>query len=93
MKERYYSTIEFVDRYGKANKEVAVYTELGKRPTVGDFIEAFRSNGLDVELKDFVSMVFKPVNPSTSPIISLRIIRTLKDHTYSNSSYDRTAFK
>ena len=45
MKERYYSTIEFVDRYGKANKEVTVYTDLGKRPTVGDFIEAFRSNG------------------------------------------------
>ena len=86
MKERYASTVEYVDRYGKANKEVMVYSEFGKRPTIGDLIDAFKEIGLDVELKDFINMIFKPVDPVSTHVISLRIIRTLKDFTYSYSA-------
>ena len=86
MKERYASTVEYVDRYGKAIKELMVYTEFGKKPTIGDFIEAFKNQGLEVELRDFTNMIFKPIDPVSTPVISLRIIRTLKDFTYSYSA-------
>lgn len=86
MKDRYVSTIEYTDRYGRANKELLVYTKFGKKPTIGDFIETFKENGLEVELKDFINMIFRPIDPTKTPVISLRIIRTLKDFTYSNSA-------
>jgi hypothetical protein len=88
MKERFISTVEFIDRYGRANKEVKVYTNYGKKPTIGDFINAFKDQGLEVELKDITNtnMIFRPIDPVTTPVISLRIIRTLKDFTYSYSA-------
>lgn len=88
LKERYYSTVEYADRYGKANKELHIYCELGKKPTVGDFIEAFRKIGLDMELSDFVNLIFKPRRPHASPIISVKVLRTAKDHTFKPSGTD-----
>ncbi|PYI52985.1 hypothetical protein [Paenibacillus flagellatus] len=82
LKERYYSTVEFMDRFGKANREMAIYCEVGKKPTIGDFIEAFKKSGLDMELSDFANLTFKPRRPSEAPVLSLRVIRTMKDHTF-----------
>ncbi|PZD95804.1 hypothetical protein DNH61_10135 [Paenibacillus sambharensis] len=85
MRERYYTTVEHIDRYGRTIKEFTVYAELGKKPTIGDFTEAFRKAGLDVDISDFISMTFKPRKPENTPLKSLRIIRTLHDHTYNSS--------
>ena len=83
MKERYISTIEFVDVYGKANKELFVECEYGFRPRVGDFVHAFKQEkGLEVELKDFINMTFVPIDRTKTSVISMRVIRTLKDFTY-----------
>ncbi|RKN82124.1 hypothetical protein [Paenibacillus ginsengarvi] len=82
LKERYYSTVEYVDRYGKKSKEMHIYCELGKKPTIGDFIEAFKQEGLDVEISDFINLTFKPKNPQTAPIIMVKVLRTTKDHTF-----------
>ncbi|MEF3302878.1 hypothetical protein [Paenibacillus sp. GYB003] len=82
LKERYYSTVEYVDRYGKTNKEMHIYCEVGKKPTVGDFIEAFQKAGLDVELKDFIDLTFKPKHPPSTSVISVRVLRTVKDHSF-----------
>jgi hypothetical protein len=82
LKERYYSTLEYADRYGKAIKELHIYCEIGKKPTVGDFIEAFQKIGLDLELNDFVNLTFKPKRPHATSLISVKVIRTVKDHTF-----------
>jgi hypothetical protein len=86
LKEKYYSTIEYIDRYGKANKELIVYSELGKKPTIGDFIQSLNELGLYMEIKDFINLIFKPIDPANSSVVSIRIIRTIKDHTYSSGS-------
>ncbi|MCD1258428.1 hypothetical protein B5M42_006185 [Paenibacillus athensensis] len=89
MKDRYFSTVETTDRFGTKNREFLIYSDKGKKPTIGDFVDAFMQTGLDVEIKDFVSMMFKPKDPTTTPIISLRVIRTIRDYSY--SSYTRTS--
>lgn len=86
MKERYFSTVEYVDRYGKANRQYPVYGKAGTKLTIGDFIQAFRESGLEVEIVDFGTMTFKPTNAAQSSLISLRVIRTLKDYTYKPSA-------
>ncbi|GGF90347.1 hypothetical protein [Paenibacillus abyssi] len=82
MKERYYSTVEYTDRYGKANKGFEIYSELGKKPTIGDYVDAFKQSGFDVDITDFLNMTFKPKDPANSSFISLRVLRTFKDYTY-----------
>jgi hypothetical protein len=79
LKERYFSTVEYTDRYGKTMKELVVFSEIGKKPTIGDFIQAFKESGIDVELYDFINMIFKPSGPDQSPIISIRVVRTMRD--------------
>jgi len=74
---RYQAILEQWDRYGRKMRDIMLECEPGKRPTIGDFIEAFRREGLEVQLTDFTSMTFKPVDPVASPIISLRIVRTV----------------
>ncbi|CAM4325374.1 hypothetical protein [Paenibacillus tarimensis] len=90
MKERFYTTVEYTDRYGRTIKEFTVYAESGKKPTIGDFTEAFHKAGLDVDISDFISMTFKPRQPQNTPLKSLRVIRTLHDYTY-NSNKTNTA--
>jgi hypothetical protein len=80
LKQRYYTTVEFIDRYGKANRELSVYCDLGQKPTIGDFLEAFRCAGMEMDITDFARMIFKPKDPARSPIISLRVIRTYQDY-------------
>lgn len=82
LKERYYSTVEYTDRFGKTNKEMHIYCDLGNKPTIGDFIDAFREQGIDVELSDFINLIFKPKKTLASTIISVKIMRTVKDHTF-----------
>jgi hypothetical protein len=84
--ERYFSTVEFTDRYGTVNKEFHIYSEHGKQPTIGDFTIAFKKSGFEVEIKDFINMTFKPKDPSTANVISLKVIRTFRDFTYSPST-------
>ncbi|TNJ62726.1 hypothetical protein FE784_29225 [Paenibacillus hemerocallicola] len=91
LKERYYSTVEYADRYGKTNKELHLYCEIGKKPTIGDFIEAFQKIGLDLELNDFVNLTFKPRRPLASTVISVKVLRTIKDHTYRPTGSDMEA--
>lgn len=74
---RYQAVLEEWDRYGRKMRDITLECEVGKRPTIGDFIEAFRREGLELQITDFASMTFKPVDPVTSPIISLRIVRTV----------------
>ncbi|MDF2723812.1 MAG: hypothetical protein K0Q59_3487 [Paenibacillus sp.] len=82
LMERYYSTAEYTDRHGKTNKEMHIYCELGKKPTIGNFIETFHRMGIEVELSDFINLIFKPKSPFTTSVTSIRILRTVKDHTY-----------
>ncbi|MBD2847745.1 hypothetical protein IDH44_21340 [Paenibacillus sp. IB182496] len=80
MKERYYSTVEYTDRFGKANRRFEIYADEGAKPTIGDYVDAFARSGMDVQITDFLDMIFKPTDPAISPLISLRVIRTLKDY-------------
>ncbi|TYP79467.1 hypothetical protein [Paenibacillus methanolicus] len=82
MKERFYATVECAERYGTANKQFELYCEFGKMPSIGDYVEAFRRKGHELEITDFITMTFKPVNPSQSPVIAYRVIRALKDHSF-----------
>jgi hypothetical protein len=58
-------------------RDITLECEPGKKPTVGDFIEAFKREGLELQITDFTNMTFKPVDPTSSPVISLRIVRTV----------------
>jgi hypothetical protein len=58
-------------------RDITLECEPGKRPTIGDFLDAFKREGLELQLTDFTSMTFKPVDPVASPVISLRIVRTV----------------
>lgn len=74
---RYQAVLEQCDRYGRKLRDIMLECEPGKQPTIGDFIAAFRREGLEMELYDFPNMTFKPVDPAASPVISLRIVRTV----------------
>ena len=74
---RYQAVLEQWDRYGRKVRDITLECDSNRGPTVGDFIEAFRREGLDVQITDFVDMTFKPVDPASSPVISLRIVRTV----------------
>ncbi|HUC90485.1 MAG TPA: hypothetical protein VMS09_00490 [Paenibacillus sp.] len=78
MTNVYQSVVEYIDKYGQSNKEIRITCEPGKRPTIGDFIGAFRQWGLEMELSDLTTMTFKPKNPMSTTVISLRIIRTVQ---------------
>lgn len=82
LKERYYSTVEYFDRFGKVSKQIDIYCELGKKPTVGDFVEAFKNSGHEVELTDFLNLTFKPRQPLATSVTSIKVVRTIKDHTF-----------
>lgn len=58
-------------------RDITLECEPGKKPTIGDFIDAFKREGLDLVITDLPNMTFKPVDPVTSPVISLRIVRTV----------------
>jgi hypothetical protein len=88
-KERYFSTVEYTDRFGKVNKQFMIFSDKGKMPTIGDFVESFRHSGFEVEIKDFVTMTFKPKDPTTTNIISLRVIRTIRDYSYYPNSANK----
>jgi ribosomal protein S12 methylthiotransferase accessory factor YcaO len=74
---RYQAVLEQVDRYGRKMRDITLECQPGKKPTIADFVEAFRREGLELELTDFPSMTFKPVDPVNSPVISLRVVRTV----------------
>jgi hypothetical protein len=76
IKKLYYSNVEYVDRFGKSNREFQVYCDPDRKPNIGDFLETFKKAGYDMELTDFSNLTFKPKDPVTTPVISLRIIRT-----------------
>jgi hypothetical protein len=78
MKERYYATFEYVDRYGNEIKELEIFSELGKAPSIGDYLEAFQKQGHSMEIKDFTRMTFKPTDPHNTPVISFRVVRAFK---------------
>ncbi|UJF35007.1 hypothetical protein [Paenibacillus hexagrammi] len=82
LKDRYYSTVEYTDRFGANNREFLIYCPKGQKPTIGDFLEAFQEAGYDMEIKDYVTMTFKPKDTTTTNLISLRIIRTIRDYSY-----------
>jgi hypothetical protein len=81
-RERYFSTVEYLDRFGRANRQLEVFSNKGKMPNIGDLIEAFSQVGLDVEIKDFITMTFKPKDPTKTHVISLKVIRTIRDYSY-----------
>lgn len=80
--EKYYSTVEYTDRYGKVNRQFELYCESGKKPTIGDFLEAFRKAGLEMDITDFREMIFRPKHPATSEVISIRVMRTFRCYEY-----------
>ena len=77
VKNRYQAIVEQWDRYGKQMKELTIECDLGKRPTIGDYMEAFKKEGFDVTITDFTNMTFKPKDPASTPVTSLRIVRTV----------------
>lgn len=77
VKSRYQAIYEIWDRYGRQTKELLIECEHGKRPTIGDYMEAFKREGLDMTITDFTSMSFKPKDPAATPVSSVRIIRTV----------------
>jgi hypothetical protein len=78
--ERYHSTVEYTDRFGTVNREFTIYTEIGKEPTIGDFTEAFRKSGFDVEINDFISMTFRTKDPDDTHVVSLKVMKTFRDY-------------
>ena len=74
---RYQAVLEQVDRFGRKMRDITLECEPGKKPTIGDFVEAFRREGMELEITDFPSMTFKPVDPIQSSVISLRVVRTV----------------
>lgn len=77
MRTRYQAVVEQWDRYGRKLRDVVLECESGKRPTIGDYIEVFKREGLELQITDLTNMTFKPVDPTMSPIISLRVVRTV----------------
>jgi hypothetical protein len=81
-KAKYIASIEHVDGTVKTIKEISLFCDPSTTPNVGDFIQAFKEQGMDMELKDYINMVFIPVNRASNDHVSIRIIRTFKDLTY-----------
>jgi hypothetical protein len=86
MTERYLINIEYSTRLGKYNKELALICAKSTRPNIGDFTQAFKEQGIDVELKDIQNMIFQPINPNETDITSLKVISTYKDFNYTDKS-------
>ncbi|MDB5055362.1 MAG: hypothetical protein JWM44_3412 [Bacilli bacterium] len=86
MKDKFISLVEYINRVKSSNKELMVYCEAGKNPCIGDFVDAFKEQDLDMELKDFISMTFTAKNLFSTDIISARIIKTSKDFTYRDTN-------
>jgi hypothetical protein len=78
--ERYHSTVEYTDRLGTVNREFTIYSKIGKEPTIGDFTEAFRKSGFDVEINDFITMTFRPKDPNDNQLVSLKVLKTFRDY-------------
>ncbi|RUT35619.1 hypothetical protein EJP77_00940 [Paenibacillus zeisoli] len=92
MKDRYYVTVEIQDRLGKGRKELEVFSEMGKLPAISDYLDCFRKEGHNMEIKDFIEMMFRPLNPAQSSVISLKVIRALKDQSYHTNNSERLRF-
>lgn len=79
MSSIYQSDVELVYRRGETRLvECQITCETGKRPTIGDFSDKFKEYGIETRLYDLYSMTFKPVDPLTTEIISIRVIRTFQ---------------
>jgi len=72
----YHAVVEFTERTGVTNKEIKITCEPGKKPTIGDYIAAFKESGLEVDITDFSRLVFKPKLHAQTPVVSLKIVRT-----------------
>ncbi|WP_166240176.1 hypothetical protein [Paenibacillus turpanensis] len=80
MQDKFFITVEVQEKYRKLMKEFELYTDYGKSPSIGDYVRVLGDAGYKVDIKDFGSMIFKPVSPNDKPeLISLRVIRALKD--------------
>ncbi|WP_433942967.1 hypothetical protein [Paenibacillus sp. SN-8-1] len=92
MKDRYYVTVEIQDRINKVRKELEVFSEVGKLPVISDYLESFKKEGHLMEIKDFIEMKFRPTNPAESPVISIKVIRAMKDHSYHSNLTQRLGY-
>jgi hypothetical protein len=86
MTDRYLINIEYSTRLGKYNKELAVICAKSSRPNIGDFTQAFKEQGIDVELKDIQNMIFQPIDQNSTDITALKVISTYKDLNYSDKA-------
>ena len=60
----------------KAVEGAAETVQPGKKPTIGDYIAAFRESGLEVDITDFSRLVFKPKLHVRTTVVSLKVVRT-----------------
>ncbi|NHN32152.1 hypothetical protein [Paenibacillus agricola] len=86
MTDRYLINIEYSTRQGKYNKELAVICAKATRPNIGDFTQAFKEQGIEVELKDIQNMIFQPIDQDSTDVTSLKVISTYKDFNYSEKT-------
>jgi len=80
-KDKFISVIETTtDNNAKISKEMKVYCDIGKTPSVGNFVEAILNElGIEVEINNFITMTFVPVDRFSTEINSIRIVRTYRD--------------
>lgn len=74
---RYQAIYELWDRNGRQTKDLVMECDAGRQPTVGDYLEALKREGLDLMLTDYTNMTFRPEEPSAAPVTSVRILRTV----------------
>lgn len=92
MKDRYYVTVEVQDRVDKVRKELEVFSEMGKLPAISDYLDSFQKEGHLMEIKDFIEMMFRPLNQAQSSVVSIKVIRAMKDHSYHSNFTQRVGY-
>ncbi|MCR8633661.1 hypothetical protein [Paenibacillus radicis (ex Xue et al. 2023)] len=92
--ERYVTTIEILEKYGARTTHLEILIELGKVPSVKDYIDLFREQlGVETEIKDintmphfdkqrYYLMDFRVLEGATQELRGIRVLRTSKDFTY-----------
>lgn len=84
---KYIAVVEYYDRLTKTFSEIPFSCEEGKNPSIGDFIKIFQEQGLEMEIKDFETMTFQPIDKTSTDIVYARVTRAFKD--YSNNDMKR----
>ncbi|MEC0231586.1 hypothetical protein [Paenibacillus alba] len=85
IKIKYIAVVEYNDRLTKTFKEIPFFCEEDRNPSIGDFVELFQAQGLEMEIVDFANMIFQPIDKSSTEIVSAKINRAFKDYTHNDT--------